>query len=186
VIRIRVGVVGAALLLGIAGALLARAAPPVGSEALRAAADADEVQLSRVAARVGDDGVLAALSSSSDALVQLAAIRATPYLTDKEQALLPLATIAASRDPELAPLAAWKVLRVAQALVREGLGLREVMPRALAPARAALSALAADETARSDIRSCAGQAAHLLETLGVPASKAGAEKHEGNEPGSSK
>jgi hypothetical protein len=184
--RIRIGVASAALLLGVAGALLVRAAPPLGSDALRGAADADEVQLSRIAARVGDDGVLSALSVTSDALAQLAAIRATPYLTDKEQSLLPLATIAASRDPELAPLAAWKVLRVTQALVREGLALREVVPSSLAPARAALIALAADETARSDIRSCAGQAAHLLGTLGVPASEAGGAKLPGNEPSASK
>jgi hypothetical protein len=184
VIRIRVGVVGASLLL--AGALLARAAQPLGSDALRAAADADEVQLSRIAARVGDDGVLSALSATADVLAQLAAIRATPYLTDKEQALVPLATIAASRDPELAPLAAWKVLRVTQALVQEGLALREVAPSSLAPARAALIALAADDTARSDIRSCAGQAGHLLGTLGVPSAEPGAAKHEGNEPSASK
>jgi hypothetical protein len=185
VIRVRVGVVGASLLLAGAGPLLGHAAPPLGSDALRAAADADEVQLSRIAARVGDDCVLAALPATADPLAQLAAIRAAPYLTDKEQALLPLATIAASRDPELAPLAAWKVLRVTQALVHEGLVLREVVPSSLAPARAALIALAADDTARSDIRSCAGQAAHLLGTLGVPSSTSGSPKHEGNEPSAS-
>jgi hypothetical protein len=69
-------------------------------------------------------------------------------------------------------------------LVREGLGLREVTPRSLAPARAALLTLVADATARSDIRLYAGQAAHLLGTLGVPASDAPARLH-GNEPSAS-
>lgn len=180
-IRIRAAAAGAVLL---AGAVLARAAPPLGPDALRAAADADELQLSRIAARVGDDAVIATISDSRDPLAQLAAIRAAPFLTDKDQTLMPLATLAASRDPELAPLAAWKALRVAQALVREGLALREVVPRELAPARAALSALAADETARSDIRLAAGQAVSLLGSLGVPASDT-APKHSGNEPSAS-
>jgi hypothetical protein len=165
------------------GAVMARAAP-LGSDALRAAADADELALARIAARVGDDGVLAALSDASDPLAQVAAIRAAPYITDKEQALLPLATIAASRDPELAPLAAWRVVRVAQDLAREGLDLREVMPRSLAPARAVLLALVADGSARSDIRLFAGHAAQVLGSLGVPSSDGGG-KLPGNEPSAS-
>lgn len=181
-IRIRAGFASAVLLLG---AVLARAAPPLGSDALRSVADADELQLSRIAARLGDGAVIAAISDSRDPLAQLAAIRAAPFLTDKEQTLLPLAALAASRDPELAPLAAWKVLRVAQALVREGLALREIVPRELAPARAALVALAADQTARSDIRLAAAQAASLLGSVGVPASQTGP-KLPGNEPSAAK
>lgn len=137
-------------------------------DTLRAAVDSDELSLSRVAARVGDDVVLAALAVASDPLAQWAAIRAAPHIIDKEQALLPLATIAASRDPELAALAAWKMARIAQELVREGLYVREIPPQSLAPARAAMLALSADVSARSDIRLYAGQAAHLLGTLGVP------------------
>jgi hypothetical protein len=167
------------------GAVLAHAAP-IGSEALRAAAEADEMALARIAARVGDDVVLAALSDTSDPLAQLAAIRAAPFIVDKDQALLPLAAIAASRDPELAPLAAWKLVRATQDLVREGLDTREVTARSLASARAASLALAAETTARSDIRLYAGQVAHLLGSLGVPGSETPATpKLPGNEPSAS-
>lgn len=145
----------------------ARAAAP-GLDALRAAADADDFMLARIAARVGDDVVLAALADAADPLAQLAAIRAAPFIVDGDQALLPLTTIAAARDPELAPVAAWKLARITQDLVRKGLDLREVLPRSLTPARAAMIALAADATARADIRSCAGRAAHLLASVGVP------------------
>jgi hypothetical protein len=180
VTRFRFGICCAGLLIA---AAMARAAP-LGSDALRVAADADELALARIAARVGDDAVLAALSDTSDSLAQLAAIRATPYIVDKDQALLPLATIAASRDPELAPLAAWKLVRVTQALAREGLDAREVMPGSLAPARAALLALVADVSARSDIRLYAGQVAYSLGTLGVPSSDGGPARAKlpGNEP----
>jgi hypothetical protein len=181
VTRVRFGICCAGLLIG---AVMARAAP-LGGDALRAAADADDLALARIAARVGDDGVLAALSDSSDPLAQLAAIRAAPYIVDKDQALLPLATIAASRDPELAPLAAWRLARVAQDLAREGLDGREVMPRSLGAARAALLALVADGSARSDIRLYAGFAAQLLGSLGVPSSDGGGRGLPGNEPSAS-
>ena len=144
-------------------------AAPAGKDALRAAADNDDLSLARVAARLGDDVVLDALAEASDPVAQWAAIRAAPHLLDKEQTLLPLTTIAASRDPELAPLAAWEMVRIAQDLVREGLDLREVSPRSLGPARAAMVALGGDATARPDIRLYAETAAHLLGALGVPA-----------------
>lgn len=162
----------AAAVAGLVAAWAVRAAPPSG-HALRSAADSDELQLARVAARVGDDVVLAALVTPNDSLAQLAAIRAAPYVSEADQTLLPLAAIAASRDPELAPLAATKLLRVAQDLVREGPAHHELQPRSLAEARAALERIVADETARPDIRLYAGQAAHLLGTIGVPASTPG-------------
>jgi len=147
--------------------VVARAAPP-SVDSLRAVADGDDFALARIAARVGDDVVLAALADASDPLAQLAAIRAAPFIVDCEQTLLPLATIAAARDPELAPLAAWKLVRITQDLVRRGLDGREVLPRSLAPARAAMTAVAADASARNDIRLYAAHAAQLLESLGVP------------------
>ena len=157
-----------ALMTGPLGVIdAARAAPP-SVDSLRAVADGDDFALARIAARVGDDVVLAALADAGDPLAQLAAIRAAPFIVDREQTLLPLARLAASRDPELAPLAAWKLVRITQDLVREGLDRREVLPRSLAPARAAMTAVAADASARSDIRLCAGHAAHLLESVGVP------------------
>ena len=161
-------------------------AASLGGDALRAAADADDLALARIAARVGDDVVLAALSDTSDPVAQLAAVRAASFIVDKDQTLLPLATLAASRDPELAPLAASKLVRVAQELVREGLDAREVTARSLAPARVALIALAADLTARIDIRVYAVQVAHLLGSLGVPASDSPVgSKLPGNEPSAS-
>jgi hypothetical protein len=181
--RVGVGIGCAGLLFG---AILARAAP-LARDGLRAGADADEVGLARIVARSGgDDVVIAALSDSNDPLAQFAAVRATPFMVDKDQALLPLASLAASRDPELAPLAAWKLVRVTQALMREGLGTREVTARSLAPARATLLALVADASARSDIRLYAGQAAQLLGALGVPASDTpSSQKLPGNEPSAS-
>jgi hypothetical protein len=143
-------------------------AEPKGADALRAAADYDELALAGLAARTGDDVVLAGLRAGDDPMLQLAAIRAAPHIVDRAQALLPLAQIAAGRDPELAPLAAWKLLRITQELVREHLELHEIVPSELAPARAVLSGIQADATARPDIRLYAGQAGHLLGTVGVP------------------
>jgi hypothetical protein len=143
-------------------------AEPKGADALRAAADYDELSLAQLAARTGDDVVLTALHAGDDPSLQLAAIRATPHIVDRDQALLPLAEIAAGRDPELAPLAAWKVLRITQELVREHLEVHEIVPSSLAAARAALLAVQADGSARADIRLYAGQAGYLLGTLGVP------------------
>lgn len=143
-------------------------ADPKSVDALRAAGSADALELARVAARCGDDVVLAGLAAGVDPSLQLAAIRAAPYIVDRHQALLPLAQLAGSRDPELAPLAAWKMLGIAQELVREHLEVHEIVPNELAPARAQLAAVQADATARPDIRLYAGQAAHLLATLGVP------------------
>lgn len=144
-------------------------AEPKGADALRAAAYSDELSLVRLATRAGDDAVLAALRAAGDPILQLAAIRAAPHIVDREEALLPLAEIAAGRDPELAPLAAWKVLYIAQELVRERLSVREIVPSALGPVRAVLKALEADATARADIRLYAAHASHLLGTLGVAA-----------------
>ena len=143
-------------------------AEPKGADALRAAADGDELSLPRLAARVGDDAVLVALRAKDDPILQLGAIRAAPHIVDHDQALLPLAEIAAGRDPELAPLAAWKLLRITQELVREHLDVKEIVPSDLAPAKAVLTTLQADESARRDIRVCAATASHLLATLGVP------------------
>jgi hypothetical protein len=154
------------LLLVVCLAGWARAAAPT-LDALRGAVDADELSLAALAQKLGDERVLSALGDDKDALLRLAAVRATPYLIDKDAALLPLARIAAGRDPELAPPAAFRARRIAQALVLEGAGAHEVMPATLAPAREALLALAADTTARRDLRLHAEHAAHLLGTLGV-------------------
>ncbi|HKU40363.1 MAG TPA: hypothetical protein VJR89_19515 [Polyangiales bacterium] len=143
-------------------------AEPKGADALRAAASAETLELARTAARCGDDVVLGALAAADDPSLQLAAIRAAPYIVDRHQALLPLAQIAGSRDPELAARAAWKALTIAQELVREHLEVREIVPSELAPAKRQLSAVQADASARPDIRVYAGQAAHLLASLGVP------------------
>jgi hypothetical protein len=142
-------------------------AEPTGVDALRGAADSDELSLVRLAARAGDDAVLAALRAVEDPALQLAAIRAAPHIVDREQALLPLAEIAAGRDPELAPLAAWKALSITQELVRERAGVREIVAGDLGPARAVLVAVQGDATARADIRLYAATASHLLGTLGV-------------------
>jgi hypothetical protein len=146
----------------------ARAAPSP-SHRLQLALDADELELAALAQRLGEAQVLTALGDATDPASQLAALRLTPHLLDAELALAPLARLAAGRDPELAPPAAQRLLRIAQALVRARAGSRELLPSELEPAQAALRAFAQDATARADIRSSAAQAAQLLGTLGVTA-----------------
>jgi hypothetical protein len=132
---------------------------------LRAAVDADELDLAALASRIGDDGMLEALAEGKDISLRLSAVRSTPYLLNPELALVPLAQMAAGRDPDLAPAAARRALRIAQALALEDLATRELSPTSLQEAKRLLSAIANESSARPDVRLCAGQAAHLLAML---------------------
>ena len=161
-------VTGIALLLTAPGHVVADPVQPVSAEAatqLRAAVNADELDVAALAARLGDDPVLTSLTEGDTAL-RLAALRTTPYLVNKELALLPLVSLARGRDPDLAPAAARRVLAIAQALALEETSVRE-LPRAdLENLRRDLSSLA-NSSARRDVRVCAGSAAQLLSTLPV-------------------
>ncbi|MCZ7678953.1 MAG: hypothetical protein M5U28_09450 [Sandaracinaceae bacterium] len=76
--------------------------------------------------------------------------------------------VAAGRDPRLAPEAARSALAIATSLRADDLARREVDPAVLAPARASLAALAADATARSDLRVAAAMAVERLEHAAAP------------------
>jgi hypothetical protein len=138
--------------------------------ALSRALDADELTLAATLARLGDDAVLAGLAQDKDSVLRLVAARATPYLRNGELALEPLTALAEGRDPELAPVAARRLLAIAQALALEDSSARELSPREFQPLEERLMQLSAAATARRDIRLCAGAAAQLLRSLRVIAS----------------
>ncbi len=149
------------------GAAVAQPASPA-PDAWEQMGDADPLELADLAARVGDDAVLQHLSPGNPVRQRLAAVAACGFLQAPELALPALAAISAGRDPDLAPLAARQALAIAQRLAQAGLATREILPASLAPARAALGAVASSALVRSDLRVAAAQAAHLLGTLGVP------------------
>jgi hypothetical protein len=144
---------------------LVLAAPQTATRALRVAADADELTVAALTARVGDDAVLSALGDDRDAWLRLAAIHASPYVHDPAQTLVSLSAIAGGRDPDLAPAAARRVLWIAQALALGDPSALELTPATIDPVRASLAALARADSARREIRLCAGQAQALLDQL---------------------
>jgi hypothetical protein len=137
---------------------------------LVAVADADPLELARVAAQLGDLAVIARLDRRQPVVVRLAAVRATPFLAGPERALPLLAEMARGRDPHLAPAAADALLRITAALDGAALDRREVLRPELTPARASLRTLIDDHTARPDIRRAALLADSSLAALGVPGS----------------
>jgi hypothetical protein len=142
----------------------AQARPAAHPALLEATLTADPLDVARVAARIGDDAVLAALASDAPAR-RFAAIRAVTFLGAPEAALPALVGLAAGRDPDLAPAAAAALLDVARALRPDDLARRESDAAALVPARDAARRLAADATARSDVRRAAALAAGALAAL---------------------
>jgi hypothetical protein len=95
---------------------------------------------------------------TGDLVARLRAIRAAPFGPDPEQALAPLARIAAGRDPSCAAVAAVALRRISSRLDRGTLDAHEADPAALAEAERLLRALVADRSARADIRRLAGLA----------------------------
>ena len=142
----------------------ARAQPRGTADLLADALDAEPLDLARMVHRSGDALVLTRLASG-DTVHVLGALRAAPFLTAPEAALGKLAALAASRDPDLAPEAARAVLGIARALTLEALAQREGELRELAPVRDALRRIAADTSARADIRQAAALAAGALSAL---------------------
>lgn len=128
-------------------------------DALAVGVDPDPMELARVVRRVGDDSVLGRLEGS------LTAVRAAPQLPAPELALPALVTHAAGRDPWLAPAAMQSILEITEDLDAHGLGRREADAPALAAEAERLSAIAADETARADLRVAATLAAGRLRAL---------------------
>lgn len=145
---------------GVSAQVRAAAAPAL----LDATLTADPLDVARLVARVGDDVVLAALAREAPAR-RLAAVRASVFLAAPEAALPALVALAAGRDPDLAPAAAASLLEVSRALTPDGLARGESDAAALAPARDAARRLAADATARPDVRRAAALAAGALAAL---------------------
>ncbi len=90
---------------------------------LRAASTGDPLALATAAAVAGDDHIIAALAADQSVMTRFAAVLATPWMGAPELAVDLLSMTAVSRDPDLAPAAAWALLRCAQSLA-----LREPNP----------------------------------------------------------
>lgn len=148
-------------------ALVAAGPASAQSDPLAAIADADPMELARVVDRLGDDAVLSRLDEARPREVRLAAMRASPFMGWPELALEPLAQIAASRDPLLAPAAASAALTIARSLEPDALRRREVDPTSLSAARGLFAALSADRSARADLRAAASMIDALLAQLGA-------------------
>jgi hypothetical protein len=160
---LRLGTCAVLLLLAqAAAAFAAQTSQASAATALVRALDADELELSALVARLGDDAILDALAQERDSALRLAAVRACPYLDSPELALEPLVNLAAGRDPDLAPAAARRVRAIAQALALEDGAARELSARAFHGVEQQLTQLAAAAALRPDIRLCVGEAALLL------------------------
>jgi hypothetical protein len=147
----------------------AGAAQP-GPDPLMRVPSTDPLELARVVDREGDGAVLRRLEDGTMIAVLAVAVVAAPEMRAPETSLERLAELARGRDPDLAPRAAASALTIARALRPEDLDARECDRASLGPARASLEALAADATARADLRRAASLAAAALADLGAPAS----------------
>lgn len=154
-----------AVTVGIVKGVDADGAPTPAIDPIVKIASGDPLELGRFVEKHGDRYVLLRLHADYPADTRLAAVRAAPWLDAPERALVPLAHIAAGRDPELAPAAAWSAYRIATSLTPIALQQREVLWSNIAPARPLLLHLAADRTARADIRRVAAFAADALAHL---------------------
>ncbi|MAC28994.1 MAG: hypothetical protein CMH59_21325 [Myxococcales bacterium] len=148
-------------------------APPPGAAAQDAslaararAVGADPMELARIA-RDADEAVLAALADAAETAraERWAAARVAPWIDAPERALAPLAAIAGGDDPLLAPVAAEAGWAIASRLEPGDLAAREVPLAPLREARGAWAAVAADESARADLRRLAAFTADALGQL---------------------
>lgn len=142
----------------------AQSRPAAPSTLLASTLTADPLDVARVVARLGDDAVLDALARDAPAQ-RLAAARAAAFLGAPEAALPGLVALAAGRDPDLAPAAAMALLDITRALTPDALARRESDAAALVAPREAARRLAADATARPDIRRAAALSAGALAAL---------------------
>lgn len=155
----------------VAFAVTAAAQDTPSADPLAAVGDSDPMALARVIDRLGDDAVLDRLGDDTPYPTRLAAIRSAPFMVGPELALGGLASIAAGRHPHLAPAAAQSALTIARDLDGHSLARREVPPETLADAARRFDALAADESARADLRVVASMIHAQLAAAGVPAER---------------
>lgn len=131
--------------------------------------DADPLRLANAVERLGDVAIVARFDAPYPLAVRMLAVQAARFLHAPELALPPLAELAAGTDPDLAPAAMRSLLAIARSLDRASLDAREHDPAfghdELARTRATLTALAADETARLDLRRAAEAIVAMLAAL---------------------
>ena len=118
----------------------------------------DALEMARRVDRVGDAVLLAALRPSATRREQYQAVRGAPFLRAPEAALTRLVELAAGRDPRLAPAAMRSVLQIARKLSARALAEREAQAGPLRAVLSDLGGLAADESARHDLRTMANLA----------------------------
>lgn len=148
----------------IAAALWLPTAAPAqsGTDAAPLTTLGDPLELARHVDEVGDDAVLSVLEQGGFA-ERLGAVRACAWLAEPERALGSLAALAAGDDPDLAPTAARAAAQIADRLRHDALRAREADFDLLEPAP--WEALAADETARADLRGIGDRVAQALQRL---------------------
>lgn len=127
--------------------------------------DADPLSLAALVERLGDAAVVERFDAPRPLAVRLLAVHASRFLHAPELALPALATLAASRDPDLAPAAMQSLLAIARDLDRAALDAREHDGDELSVARATLATLAADEAARLDLRRAAEAVSAMLAAI---------------------
>lgn len=133
--------------------------------------DGDPLSLAALVERLGDAAVVARFASDRPLAVRVLALRAARFLHAPELAFPELAALAASRDPDLAPLAMQALLHLTRTLSRADLDAREHDGDELSVARSTLSTLAADEAARADLRRGAEAVIAMLAALEGTASE---------------
>lgn len=132
---------------------------------LVAVADADPLELARVARRLGDVAVLQRLDAKQSLEVRLAAVRATPWLRAPEAALPLLAPMIGQRDTLLAQDAARSLLAIVRELDADALQRREVLRSDLSATVTLLDKVLAIEHLRADLRAMLSTSLALLNTL---------------------
>lgn len=146
---------------------------PLGLDALVAVRSRDPLGFALAVQRGGEVHVYDALSpagadpdedeeAAPTARQLLAVVDAAPFVRAPERTLDHLATLAAGRDPDIAPAAMMSAATIARALTFHALQRREVDPESLTPARDRFAELAADESARGDLRGLAAATAESL------------------------
>lgn len=124
-----------------------------------------ELALARLAEELGDAALAARLGNPAGIAEKLRAVRASPHARAPEGLLVPLAALACGRDPQLAPEAAFALLRIAEQLRPSELATRETLLRDLGRAREALACAQASPAPRADIAQQLALAAALLRAL---------------------
>lgn len=122
----------------------------------------------RLAERVGDARLFAALQANAVVSQRWAALQTARYWRAPEIALPVLVQLSAGCDPHLAPLAAQVAWRIVAQLTRQDLARREAQLQPLRQARQAFGRLARQKGKRADIQALAkGVHGQLGRTLGV-------------------